>query len=39
MGKTIRRKDKRQKKFLKSKNRNKDNKRKVAYAEESNKDN
>jgi len=39
MGKTIRRKDKKQKKFLKNKNRNKDNKRTAAYHEEDHKSN
>lgn len=34
MGKTIRRKDKKQKRFLKNKNRNKDKKRQSAYEED-----
>ena len=34
MGKTIRRQDKKQKKFLKNKNRNKDKKRQIAYEED-----
>ena len=36
MGKTIRRKDKKQKRFIKTKNRNKDKKRQSAYGDDEN---